>query len=576
MKNKYKQSAMVNWFEPAILLQTGLKSVISSLFGNYADRREMEAALDVPAPGSSISKELAEYSKMDEIWVDFISDTGDGFNPTYSIALTAAQPQLTVEVNGLKKTLPRASILILGGDQIYPTPTGEIYENKFRIPFEAALPKVEGEENNPHMYAIPGNHDWYDGLGSFMKVFCQQRRIGNWRTMQTRSYFALALPHNYWIWATDIQLNEDIDKPQLNYFMDVAIKKMQADDKVILCTAEPAWIYKQLYPGNTSYDRLRFFIETYITDDKAGLIGKKFTLATALTGDLHHYSHYCFKDEKGESNHYLGAGGGGAFLHLTHNLPKKLDKIKEPGIALQKIFPDKKDSYRLLLGNLVFPVKNYYFSILLGGIYLLIYWLLQSWFILAGNRNFLGYLNHVPFGEYLTETGNTLLFAPPLTLLSVLLILGFYKFTDVKTGMRGVKLIGLIHGLLQCFLIYMMIWLIANSPHESIHPTDWQFIFILELWLAGSFLGGFIMGLYLLFSNLILGIHIDESSSSLASEDYKNFLRMSINPEGLTIYPIGIKKVTNSWEQTEGEKDIRFNGNLPEYHLIEKPISIKK
>ena len=576
MKNKYKKSEMVNWFEPAILLQTGLKSVISSLFGNYADRREMQAALDIPVTGSPISNQQAEYTKMDEIWVDFISDTGDGFNPTYSIALTAAQPQLSVRVKDKTKILPRSHILVLGGDQIYPTPTGEIYDTKFRIPFESALPEVKDDKNFPHMYAIPGNHDWYDGLGSFMKVFCQQRWIGNWKTIQTRSYFAIALPHNFWIWATDIQLNEDIDKPQLNYFMDVARNKMQPGDQVILCTAEPAWVYKQLYPKDKSYDKLRFFIETYITDDKADFIGKKFQLATVLTGDLHHYSHYCFKDEKRDSNHYLGAGGGGAFLHLTHNLPQKLDKVKEEGIALQKTFPEKSDSYRLLFGNLVFPVKNYYFSILLGGIYLLVYWLLQSRFALTGSPNFLDQITNLPFGDYLKGIGTTLLYTPVLALLSVLLVFGFCKFTDVKTGILGIWVLGLIHGLLQCFLIYVMIWLIANSPHVSINSIDWHFIFLLELWLAGSFLGGLVMGLYLLFSNLAFGIHIDESSSSLASEDYKNFLRMSITPEGLTIYPIGIKKVTTNWKQTEDGEKIRFSGKLPEYHLIENPIFIKK
>ncbi|MBD0259532.1 MAG: hypothetical protein ICV83_27750 [Cytophagales bacterium] len=47
------------------------------------------------------------------------------------------------------------------------------------------------------LFAIPGNHDWYDGLASFVKQFCQGRWVGGWRTTQTRSYFALALPHNW-------------------------------------------------------------------------------------------------------------------------------------------------------------------------------------------------------------------------------------------------------------------------------------------------------------------------------------------------------------------------------------------
>ncbi len=562
---------MVNWFEPAILFQTGIKALISSLFGNYADRREMEAALDMPLPGSIISNTLAEYSDLDEIWVDFISDTGDGFNSTYSVASTVAQPYLTVEDDGAAIKLPRGRILILGGDQIYPTPTGEIYDTKFRIPFESALPKIENDENNPHMYAIPGNHDWYDGLGSFMKVFCQQRRIGNWKTFQTRSYFALSLPHNFWFWATDVQLNEDIDKPQLDYFLKVAKTQMQPGDKVILCTAEPAWVYRQLYPENTSYDRLRFFIETYITDDRAGLIGKKFTLATALTGDLHHYSHYCFKDESGQSNHYIGAGGGGAFTHLTHNLPKKLTKIKEPGITLETIFPDKKDSYRLLLGNLLFPFINYYFSALLGSIYLLFYWLLQSRFVLSQDESYRMHLNEIAFNKFLSDTSNLILYTPVLGLLSALLLFGFYKFTDLKTGKTLVWIWGILHALVQVTSIFAIIWLTARLTADFGSSA----IFLSSLFFAGSIIGGFLMGFYLFLSNLLWAIHIDESSSALASAHYKNFLRLHISPKGLTIYPIGIRKVTTQWKQTESEKDIVFSGRLPEYHLIEKPIHIK-
>src|SRR5690606_25965382 len=102
-----------------------------------------------------------------------------------------------------------------------------------------------------------------------------------------------------------------IDKPQLDYFCSIAKEKMQPGDKVILCTAEPAWVYKQLYENDKSYDRLQFFIETYITKDKAACIGKTFRLALVLTGDLHHYAHYC-TDESQEngSHHFIGAGGG--------------------------------------------------------------------------------------------------------------------------------------------------------------------------------------------------------------------------------------------------------------------------
>src|SRR5690606_18559549 len=181
--------------------------------GNYADRRETQVSLDDPMAIREWEKQMAHYTQRDGIWVDFISDTGDGFNSTYSVALLAAQKSLEVIDEDKKITLPRSKILVLGGDQIFPTSTSDLYEHKFKIPFETALPADTTDLDYPHLYAIPGNHDWYDGLGNFMKIFCQQRWIGNWKTYQSRSYFALPLPDNYWLWATDIQLNEDIDKP---------------------------------------------------------------------------------------------------------------------------------------------------------------------------------------------------------------------------------------------------------------------------------------------------------------------------------------------------------------------------
>jgi len=57
----------------------------------------------------------------------------------------------------------------------------------------------------PLMLALPGNHDWYDGLTSFLRLFTQGRMIGGWRTEQKRSYFTVQLPHRWWLYAVDIQ-----------------------------------------------------------------------------------------------------------------------------------------------------------------------------------------------------------------------------------------------------------------------------------------------------------------------------------------------------------------------------------
>ncbi len=52
------------------------------------------------------------------------------------------------------------------------------------------------------MLALAGNHDWYDGLTTFLRLFCVGRPIGGWRTEQTRSYFAARLPHDWWGWTS--------------------------------------------------------------------------------------------------------------------------------------------------------------------------------------------------------------------------------------------------------------------------------------------------------------------------------------------------------------------------------------
>ena len=66
----------------------------------------------------------------------------------------------------------------------------------------------------PEVFALPGNHDWYDSLVSFTRLFCSQRWFQGWRTRQRRSYFALKLPGRWWLVATDFQLGSDIDALQ--------------------------------------------------------------------------------------------------------------------------------------------------------------------------------------------------------------------------------------------------------------------------------------------------------------------------------------------------------------------------
>ncbi len=596
---KYIQPKMVNWYDTKQLASTGLRSVISGEFGHYADKRELQAALKPNAKAICFGDET-------EMWIDYVSDTGDGFNSTFSIAKLVSEQKLKL---ALKKdyrseiqdenidvyregviTQP-GKIIIFGGDQVYPTPEKQEYENRFKIPFDRANPCIDASPtaDHPKMFAIPGNHDWYDGLGNFISLFCQKRQIGNWKTVQERSYFAIELPYNYWIFGIDVQLDSDIDQPQKEYFQQIAINKMKDGDKVILCTAEPAWVYYQMYNDNESYKRLKYFEQLYITDDAYNLIGKKFKLVATITGDLHHYSHY--DDEKeGYTNHMITAGGGGAFLHPTHLLPDKLTKQADVDYSFQRskpkneptlnaAYPSKEDSRKLTFLNFAFPWFNKQFVLFLSSLELLLTWVLQGTTFYDAKGTFVDQLAKADsLSQSFAIIFNTLINNPLFIIISFVLIFGCMAFTDTKRIKRLNLLLGLPHGIIQW--INLMFWLCVFAKHfhtafPGIHTLLLAFSTTLTAAAVGGIVGAFIFGIYLWFSLYFLKVHLDEGFSSFGYQHYKNFLRIHITKDQLTIYPVGVDRVTTNWKQSGEGENLKFEGKLPECHLIEPPIIIK-
>ena len=154
---------MVHWFDPVQLAGTGVQVGVSSVFGSYSDKREIQAAL---APDAKPHHEHADRRG--------------------ALVRLRRRPRRRVRADLHGRTLPRPAgarleregsawdtqrgrILVMGGDQVYPTATRTEYENRLVGPYRAALPFVYPDP--PRVYAIPGNHDWYDGLTNFMRVF---------------------------------------------------------------------------------------------------------------------------------------------------------------------------------------------------------------------------------------------------------------------------------------------------------------------------------------------------------------------------------------------------------------------
>src|ERR1051325_6689713 len=98
---------MVRWYSPSHLVSTGWRSIVSELFGQYADQRIMQATIDGFSPeimkqviGRYNYADLRQLSDGNTVWVDYIADLGDGFDSTYAMASLVSAPRLDIDGAG--------------------------------------------------------------------------------------------------------------------------------------------------------------------------------------------------------------------------------------------------------------------------------------------------------------------------------------------------------------------------------------------------------------------------------------------------------------------------------------------
>jgi hypothetical protein len=520
---------MVNWYNPKQLIVTGIKTLLSTIFGLYSDFRLIEAYGRSSAHYEDYSKAIKQDEKG-----NYVTDNRKG------------------------------------------------YEKRLVTPYYFAM--RYSEHPHPQVFAIPGNHDWYDGLVAFTRLFCSRKWFNGWQAPQQKSYFAIKLPHHWWLIGTDVQLNSDIDGPQVQYFESIA-EQMQEGDRVILCNAEPYWVSSSKYGeyDPTYNENNLFFLEK--------LLNKR--IQVFIAGDQHHYRRFEHvpKDPNGNPDHSrkvekITAGGGGAFLHPTHDFHEQCirehfsERIYEKEERLferMKDFPNEQESRRLCRGNLLFLPKNKTFGVVTSILYLFLAFAVFD----VDTAPF----QAVSFGESLVMTLSRT--AHPIRAMFWISIIvgGFWLFTD--THSRRYKWIaGCLHGLshvaaallIGCAVMYLF---------RSNLDLDWGIgvltLSILSIAIGGWVVGSSLMGLYLYVSLNIFGRHSNEAFSSLKIEDWKNFLRIHIDKEGnLTIYPIGLERIVTRWKAAPLTEtgpllvpdfnDMELRKEVPK--LIESPIII--
>jgi hypothetical protein len=499
----------VRWLGPVLLAATGTRVVLAEQFGAYLDKRELQSALTPPA---------LDHSDNDEFWFDYVADVGDGFDATYSIAYLLAQASLALD----GQVLPRGQALVMGGDQVYPTPSSQAYEDRFRGPYRAALPWVPPGVEAPVLYALPGNHDWYDGLTAFLRVFARKAaHVGAWRTAQSRSYFALRLPHGWWLFAIDAQEGSYLDDPQLEYFRTKVREELAEGERVILCTANPSWVQAAAKPA--LYDTVDYFVRTVIGQ-------KAVAVPLMLSGDWHHYARYA-----GETRQLITAGGGGAYLYPTHQLPKRIQVPPRESIVrtasqpdtfkLRMTYPSKLQSQALGTGVFArLPLRNWGFLILLGFV--------QATLLLG-----------------LDNSADWIPSLPGVVTIAFLFALTLFFAVGLAFGTVRPRsyIAGALHGIAQLALAEAGLSVWRHLPFDGWHRPLPDLAAYLFYGPVAAVISAEIVAVYLLIASRF-GINLNELYAGQGIDRYKGFLRLRISRDGtLTIFPIGIDHVCHHW-----------------------------
>jgi hypothetical protein len=283
----------------------------------------------------------------DECWFDYLADAGDAGDSMYAIAYTTmisfvcdvpeadrvtwTAGHATVELTPHlvadacpPNVLPVGQFVFVGGDTAYHVADAATLKARVQTPFEWAFAdaKQHGHVSanaNPdvrsrRLYGIPGNHDWYDNLDGFSKVF----RLGTLpgtdpveagpielpqlQRVQLGSYAAIQLPQGWQLWGLDI--DSPLDVRQREYFRSVGVP-----NRLVLATPSPAIVFGACYPKPEHAEALKTLGLGLLPDPLPAT-------RLDLSGDVHHYARYYPRSDGGPSGYgSVVSGLGGAFHH---------------------------------------------------------------------------------------------------------------------------------------------------------------------------------------------------------------------------------------------------------------------
>ncbi len=314
----------LSWLDPRVLW-AARNGVLAAWLGDPTGRTRARWVERAAARGAPADK-VIRRDDPDRFSFLVVGDTGEGGESQYAV------------VPGLLTAGRDTRFAVIASDVIYPVGSADDYGTKFFRPYRDYPAPV---------YAIPGNHDWYEDLGGFMRVFCGEeeaslppepvprrlvrarlrsllwhrprpddgRHLARDRRLRSAPGQRAVQPGPYWaidagsvrVVGIDTGLLGTVDAAQGAWLREVS----RGPRPKILVTGSPLYVDGEHRPcpiegGGTVDDIVRDPRHHYVA---------------AIGGDIHNYQRYPV-DVDGRTVQYVVAGGGGAFMHATHTIPR--------------------------------------------------------------------------------------------------------------------------------------------------------------------------------------------------------------------------------------------------------------
>ena len=470
------------------------------------------------------------------LWIDFVADTGDDRDVSAAVARLVFTEYAPVDDRDAT-VLPRGDMLLFGGDTAYPVATGREILRRLVEPWNEVLHEVGTGGRRRVLLGIPGNHDWYDGLDGFARLFRRDALVGmlaQWEADRARAARKRPLgDRSRAALVRQLHLDElagSVDLIRSAYQSLRAIVRGGTLHRVARLALrgytpvqEASHWALPLAPGldlwgvdrqlrRLDFRQRTFFIErraeqpgdrlVFLAPDPALSFGEPNPAGHAmlaachltlesdrvlyLSGDLHHYE----RRAVGESLHVI-AGGGGAFLHGTRIPPSPLGPAA-------RVYPDAATSRKLALG--------------------------LPWKLMAGAA---GFLPHMIFGLLgaiqLRAFGHGPVAGALTTALVALVCIAGFTLAVRSRRTRPVLTLTVTvsFGLalvLSPLLLRALVLLLAHGTYHDVLVV-----------LAHAALGAFLFGAFLM-TLALTGLEHQEGSAALGHPGFRHFVRIRVDP----------------------------------------------